>query len=340
MIIPISITDFHPVEKYAYLSTGNIALTLGRASYLVSSTFEAGSLQAHVLVGKYSSLAHRLVFLIGLNHDYRGVSTYPFAELDESYQQKDLADIIPSSINHNQIVIGNDVWIGSDVTILGGVRIGNGAVIGSHAVVAKDIPPYAIVVGNPAKVIKYRFSADIIHKLQCIRWWNWPDEKIRNIQAEMKDVVKFCDKYYSPEMEARIENQTGSQLAELRCDGYKISYFRLDFFQTKPSWQKVVKSFLEYGDKKQLLLLGMVGTHNNDSRQAELLELVNRYGDDAPTVVCCDIENEDIKCILQNIDCYISGCQVEDSEAIDLLSETDVRIVYAGDVNIWESKII
>ena len=70
MIIPISITDFHPVEKYAYLSTGNIALTLGRASYLVSSTFEAGSLQAHVLVGKYSSLAHRLVFLIGLNHDY------------------------------------------------------------------------------------------------------------------------------------------------------------------------------------------------------------------------------------------------------------------------------
>ncbi|WP_295159725.1 hypothetical protein [Selenomonas sp. AE3005] len=230
------------------------------------------TLQAHVLVGKYSSLAHRLVFLIGLNHDYRGVSTYPFAELDESYQQKDLADII--------------------------------------------------------------------HKLQCIRWWNWPDEKIRNIQAEMKNVVKFCDKYYSPEMEARIENQTGSQLAELRCDGYKISYFRLDFSQTKPSWQKVVKSFLEYGDKKQLLLLGIVGTHNNDSRQVELLELVNRYGDDAPTVVCCDIENKDIKCILQNIDCYISGCQVEDSEAIDLLSETDVRIVYAGDVNIWESKII
>lgn len=75
--------------------------------------------------------------------------------------------------------MGNDVLIGSHSLILGGVTIGNGAVVAAGAVVTKDVPPYAIVGGVPASIIKYRFSQDIINKLQELRWWDWPEERLR-----------------------------------------------------------------------------------------------------------------------------------------------------------------
>lgn len=78
---------------------------------------------------------------------------------------------------------------------MGGVRIGNGAVIGARAIVAKNVPPYAVAVGNPARVIKYRFPQEIIDKLQKIKWWNWPDEKILSLLSELKDVRRFVDKF-------------------------------------------------------------------------------------------------------------------------------------------------
>ena len=77
------------------------------------------------------------------------------------------------------VVIGNDVWIAEGAVILSGVKIGDGAVIGSQAVVSKDVPPYAVVSGNPARLVKMRFDEDTIKMLLQIQWWNWPTEKIR-----------------------------------------------------------------------------------------------------------------------------------------------------------------
>ena len=79
---------------------------------------------------------------------------------------------------HNETVIGNDVWIGEYATIIGGVNVGDGAVIATRAVVTKDVPPYAIVGGVPARVIKYRFPAEVREKLLNIKWWNLPDDEI------------------------------------------------------------------------------------------------------------------------------------------------------------------
>ena len=77
------------------------------------------------------------------------------------------------------VIIGNDVWIGEDALILSGVTVGDGAVIGARTVIAKDVEPYAVMVGNPARIIKKRFSDEIISQLLAIAWWNWSTEKIR-----------------------------------------------------------------------------------------------------------------------------------------------------------------
>jgi len=94
-----------------------------------------------------------------------------------------------------QVIVGHDVWIGHGVTVMGGVSIANGAVIGSGAIVTKDIPAYAIAVGNPARIIKYRFAPDIIEEIEKIKWWNWSHEKIAQSLEDFNDVDAFIKKH-------------------------------------------------------------------------------------------------------------------------------------------------
>lgn len=95
------------------------------------------------------------------------------------------------TIGGKSIIIGNDVWIGADVTLIGGIKIGNGAIIALGAVVTKDVPPYAIVGGVPAKIIRYRFPENYIERLQNLQWWNLPDEIIQTHLEDFTDIEKF-----------------------------------------------------------------------------------------------------------------------------------------------------
>ena len=119
------------------------------------------------------------------NHRMASLSTYPFPIFYEEWGL-DGSDVTDAWDNRGDIVIGNDVWIGYEAVVMQGVRIGDGAVIGSRAVVTKDVPPYSIVGGIPAKVIRKRFSEEVIEKLLKIQWWNWDDEAVRkNLQSIM-----------------------------------------------------------------------------------------------------------------------------------------------------------
>lgn len=91
--------------------------------------------------------------------------------------------------------IGHDVWLGHNVTVMGGVKIGNGSVVGSGSIVTKDVPPYGIVVGNPAKIIRYRFEKKTIEKLEMIAWWDWEKQKIQDALDDLRDIDKFIEKY-------------------------------------------------------------------------------------------------------------------------------------------------
>ena len=129
-----------------------------------------------LIIGSFCSIAASVTVQLGGNHRTNWISTYPFPVFNNVWTKSD--PTIKYACSKGDVVIGNDVWIADNVTILRGVKIGDGAVIGTKTVVSKDVPPYAIVVGNPGVVKKYRFKPEQIQKLLRIKWWNWADDKI------------------------------------------------------------------------------------------------------------------------------------------------------------------
>lgn len=132
--------------------------------------------QANLTIGNFCSIAANVNIYLGGNHRTDWVTTYPFGHIHQNKFNDFNGDGHPST--KGNVIIGNDVWIGSDVTIMSGVTIGDGVVIANNSHVVKNVEPYTIVGGNPAKLIKYRFTPEQISKLLEIKWWNWDDEKI------------------------------------------------------------------------------------------------------------------------------------------------------------------
>lgn len=130
-------------------------------------------------IGKFCSIACWAKFLFNCaNHSLRSLSTYTFPLFYDEWEL-DKADVASAWDNKGDIVIGNDVWIGFEAVIMAGVHIGNGAIIGARAVVTKDVAPYTIVGGVPARAIRKRFDDATISRLESLRWWDWPKERIR-----------------------------------------------------------------------------------------------------------------------------------------------------------------
>lgn len=129
-------------------------------------------------IGKFCSIACGAKFLFNsANHTVKSLSTYPFPIFFEEWGL-DVKDITSAWDNKGDIVIGNDVWIGYEAVIMSGVTIGDGAIIGTRAVVTKDVPPYTIVGGVPAKRIRKRFPEKTISELLKLKWWDWTFKKI------------------------------------------------------------------------------------------------------------------------------------------------------------------
>jgi virginiamycin A acetyltransferase len=151
-----------------------------------------------VKLGKYNSIGRECNFFLHANHrpDWVTTSSQLWGPVTHEIAQMHMEMGHPSC--KGDIIVENDVWIGAKATIMSGVKIGNGSVVGSGSVVTKDVPPYAIVVGNPAVVVKYRFTEEQIQKLLDISWWSWDEEKIRDNAMNMwsSDIEAFIEKHY------------------------------------------------------------------------------------------------------------------------------------------------
>lgn len=128
-------------------------------------------------IGRYCSIADKVEILLGGDHRLDWVSTYPFAAMTGLWPDVEASDAYHAS--RGDVVIGSDVWLGSGCLILSGVTIGHGAVVAAHAVVTRDVPPYAVVAGNPGRIVRHRFAPDIVAGLVETAWWDLEPAKVR-----------------------------------------------------------------------------------------------------------------------------------------------------------------
>jgi len=185
-ILSVELNPFSPKRKRPLVSrymryTREVLkgkyLEIGEYTYGIPNV--SPSLGSRLRIGKFCSISWDVSIEIRGDHRTNHVTTYPFhVVVDDWPEARNLREEDVGAVSKGDVIIGNDVWIGFGASILSGVTIGDGAVIGAKSVVAKDVEPYAIVAGNPARVIGKRFDDETIRKLLEIKWWDWPIEKI------------------------------------------------------------------------------------------------------------------------------------------------------------------
>ena len=319
--------------------------TLGAGSYIEEcevKLWEENINSPHILAGRFNSWSDKIKILIGGNHSQRDVTTFPFDVQkiidgvfgNDNPQVKKLPYNRP---NRFQVIVGNDVWIGHRVMIMGGVKIGNGALIGANAVVAKNIPPYAIAVGNPARVIKYRFDDTTIKKLLAIKWWNWSLEKIADNLPLMKNIEKFLAVHWSPELENIPTDEIGWQVENFRAQGFKIYNFVADFQAKKPLWLRVIAGFCQSNFTDAKLIIWLV--ENSSESYFKLLAEAAKLFDNGAIKNILVVENEKISpYALRSATHFITNREMVTLECLDWLWNTNVKIVSALDDGIFDGE--
>lgn len=154
----------------------------------VNSSFEENNVlynyhldKVKLILGKFCAIAAETKFIMTGNHKLDGISTYPFPIFQQGWEKAFDVSEFPFK---GDIVVGNDVWFGYDSLVMPGIKIGDGAIVATRAVVSKHVPPYTVVAGNPARVVKERFDEATVERLLRIAWWDWDIEKInRNLSV-------------------------------------------------------------------------------------------------------------------------------------------------------------
>ncbi len=307
-------------------------------TYLCRSSIEIG-MDGNLTIGRFCSIALNTKFVVGMLHDYTRVSTanlLPFAKTNTLSKTISTIKLPIKPSTTKQCIIGNDVWIGNGVSIIGGVKIGNGAVIGASAVVTKDIPPYAIVVGNPARIIRYRFEKDIIEKLNHIKWWHWKLEKIQDSVYDLEGNVESFIENFSDENDNADENQLAAiivDLQKLQTDGYQVFYFIPDFNDTYPVWENVINAYItkyKKEQKKVCMILGLNDLQKNPQQVQMIQQMISAW-EEAPWIATIDISsftNSSTKFkILKFVDEFITTKDKNTVQYVDYCMNYDTKVI-------------
>ncbi len=180
----------HPVKKILGGQKSKVKIPYGRHTYgthprIIGSYPWVKRLSEGSRIGSFCSIASGVTFFFLGVHRYDWVTTYPFHAIYDEWKTDagpfHRGKLDMNAISPEPIIIGNDVWLATNASIMQGVKVGDGAVIAMESLVTKDVPPYAIVGGNPARIVKYRFSQKQIEELLKIAWWNWEDSRISEV---------------------------------------------------------------------------------------------------------------------------------------------------------------
>lgn len=233
-----------------------------------------------VYVGSFCPFSSQIVFLPDMDHDYCSVSL--------SGQIPNLIPISHKKRRKGSIIIQNDVWIGYGVTILGGVTVHNGAVIGANSTVTKDVPPYAIVAGNPAHVVKYRFDPETIERLQRIQWWYWDDKTIKKRSEWFKrSPEEFAEKFDAPFEPGR--------LIDAQIDGISRENLYLIFEDLDNQYSilgRIIKTFAQTHSEQDCLIVSVPKDGAEERKVRIIYELAEGIESNCGLYVRCSRSNE------------------------------------------------
>lgn len=340
MRIKFNVPEYSIQTEYQYtndlLQEGKAfpVLSIGKDSYIEEAIAEFvpdDNLLYNVQIGRYSSIAGNVTFLVDMNHDYRRVCQGRISGVP--YHRPELTK------RKGQIIIMNDCWIGDNVTLLSGATIGNGAVIAAGSVVSSNIPPYAIAAGNPAKVIGYRFEPEQIEALNLIRWWNWTEDKVKenapllygNINAFLSNAI--------PAAQAELSNLIPVDIVpiEKKNSGEEKRFLYIpDFEQDYPTYPQVIEAFIRsYSDTNYELLLYV----KEDSFLEDKLLLLNAIFEKYEAANCYinlyvgNIADE--RTLFCQADCYITNRNADNVYHMDLADLFQLSIVSGVDLPVF-----
>jgi acetyltransferase-like isoleucine patch superfamily enzyme len=208
-IIPKVIRNFLYKTYTRYYVPEKYRKDIGKFTYGTPIIYDYRGGAGDLKIGNYCSITNDTVIFLGGEHKIEWVTTYPFSAFSDKWPNAKNIKGHPNS--KGDVIIGNDVWIGHGVTILSGVTIGDGAVIGAGSVVIKDIEPYTIAGGSPARPIRKRFSDEVIRKLLKIAWWDWPVEKVQENVNDLcsENIDAFIKRHYKESVSKKEKTKNG-----------------------------------------------------------------------------------------------------------------------------------
>ncbi|BFT68685.1 hypothetical protein [Paenibacillus sp. P36] len=298
--------------------------TIGKNSYINSMTLQhsEGNETINIHIGNYCSIAYDIQLLVDRNHDYLSVSTSPLLEVNRKLKKK------------GQIIIGHDVWIGNEVTILSGVHIAHGAVIGTGTIVSKDVPPYAIVTGNPMKILKYRFDTEIIEHLLQIQWWNWSKQKIEeNKDWFGKDIHEFVS-HFKDRQERNVPE------IEMTTKNTRILFIP-DFEDPYPIWEKVLIQYLTtFSTNDDVTLVLRIEQENNFQENVEkVIKVISGFDVEQPDILVVNDVLNDKKSLFKNLNYFITTRNSSMMELVDIAVLNNVSVLSGVDIPIFHKSM-
>jgi virginiamycin A acetyltransferase len=286
---------------------------IGKDSYVVDMVVHTDGFD-NTHIGRYCAIADDFSLLPNMGKDY---SRAAIGELDDGN-----APVIPRK---GQIIIQNNVWIGFRATVMGGVKIGNGAVIAANSHVIKDVPPFAIVGGNPAKIIKYRFSEKIIEDLQNIAWWYWDDAKIAACKGDFGLPIEAFIEKHIKDAPLPLPRKKPTQLKNPQL------LFFPDFDSPKPFWQYVIGEYCKNPIGKLTVCLRNDENLGNIESVLQAFVAANYQGKgEIEEQIIGDNDNEDE--LFAEADCFITSRAIETVRRTCLADRYGVKIVSGCDV--------
>lgn len=249
-----------------------------------------------VYIGAFCPISNQVMFLVDVNHDYGSVS-----------MSGQIPSLIPPTYKRRRkgsIIIQNDVWIGYGVTILGGVTIHNGAVIAANATVTKDVPPYAIVAGNPARVIKYRFDPETIERLQRIQWWYWDEKTIKEQNEWFKRPSEEFARHFDVPVAVSKKQVHDAQLEGISKGNLYLAFEDLD--SPHSILQKIIEAFAHTHSEEDCLVVSVPKDGTEKKKVQAVYEFAERVDADCSLYVR-STEQEEIPALISTCGTLITS---------------------------------